>query len=109
MVTKHEIHIFAMFFMVLDLRLTKIGPQRSPFFYPHKPTRAYDDTPFRCHERHNNHNHSRHLNCSSATGVDERSTCCSPEPVCDLSNQSVTLYLAMSMSAGDTSQRSLTA
>ena len=29
-------HIFAMFFMVLDLRLTKIGTQRSPFFYAHK-------------------------------------------------------------------------
>ena len=25
-------HIFAMFFMVLDLRLTKVGTQRSPFF-----------------------------------------------------------------------------
>ena len=24
--------IFAMFFMVLDLRLTKVGTQRSPFF-----------------------------------------------------------------------------
>ena len=33
-------YIFAMFFMVLDLRLTKVGTRRSPFFciYTHRQT-----------------------------------------------------------------------
>ena len=33
-----KINIFAMFFMVLDLRLTKVGTRRSPFFciYTHR-------------------------------------------------------------------------
>ena len=30
--------IFAMFFMVLDLRLTKVGTRRSPFFCAHTST-----------------------------------------------------------------------
>ena len=30
-----KINIFAMFFMVLDLRLTKVGTRRSPFLCPY--------------------------------------------------------------------------
>ena len=30
------LYLCIVFFMVLDLRLTKIGTQRSPFFYAHK-------------------------------------------------------------------------
>gem|GEM_PF-5435094 len=31
-----KINTFAMFFMVLDLRLTKVGTRRSPFFCAHR-------------------------------------------------------------------------
>ena len=38
--------IFAMFFMVLDLRLTKVGTQRSPFFFAFLSETASDSVPF---------------------------------------------------------------
>ena len=41
--------IFALFFMVLDLRLTKVGTRRSPFFCAHTPaTTEYSTRILKC-------------------------------------------------------------
>ena len=58
--TRHKIKLFAqtvanmlrrlylciVFFIVLDLRLTKIGTQRSPFFYAHTLLTILIESPF---------------------------------------------------------------